>query len=52
MVYVGAAETSEYDQVLDSILVGPIPTGINKFVFAVNTDALTTKYLNIDWSFC
>ncbi|CAO3677241.1 unnamed protein product [Rhizopus stolonifer] len=36
MVYVGAAETSEYDQVLDSILVGPIPTGINKFVFAAD----------------
>ncbi|KAG1049216.1 hypothetical protein G6F43_008449 [Rhizopus delemar] len=36
MVYVGAAETSEYDQVLESIMVGPIPVGTNKFVFAAD----------------
>ncbi|KAL1936794.1 hypothetical protein VTP01DRAFT_928 [Rhizomucor pusillus] len=33
MIYVGSAENQEYDQVLDSILVGPIPIGLNKFVF-------------------
>jgi hypothetical protein len=36
MIYVGAAESSEYDQVLDSIMVGPIPVGVNKFVFSVS----------------
>lgn len=35
MIYVGAPETSEYDQVLESIMVGPIPVGVNKFVFSV-----------------
>lgn len=35
MIYVGSAESAEYDQVLDSIMVGPIPVGVNKFVFSV-----------------
>lgn len=33
LVYVGSAENESYDQMLDSVLVGPIPVGINKFVF-------------------
>eukprot|EP00035_Acanthoeca_spectabilis_P022069 m.441831 g.441831 ORF g.441831 m.441831 type:complete len:216 (-) comp18713_c0_seq1:1230-1877(-) len=33
IIYVGSAETEEHDQVLDSILVGPVPVGLNKFVF-------------------
>ena len=33
IVYVGSAEDNRYDQVLDSIMVGPVPVGINKFVF-------------------
>ncbi|RCI02350.1 Histone chaperone asf1 [Rhizopus stolonifer] len=36
MIYVGAAESSEYDQVLDSIMVGPVPVGVNKFIFAAD----------------
>ncbi|CAO3625963.1 unnamed protein product [Cunninghamella echinulata] len=36
MVYVGSAESPEYDQVLESIMVGPIPVGINKFIFSAN----------------
>lgn len=36
MIYVGAAESSEFDQVLDSIMVGPVPVGVNKFIFAVS----------------
>lgn len=36
MIYVGAAESSEYDQVLDSIMVGPVPVGVNKFIFSVS----------------
>lgn len=35
IVYVGSAEDEKYDQVLDTIMVGPIPVGINKFVFQV-----------------
>ena len=31
-MYVGSAEDTTHDQVLDEILVGPIPVGINKFV--------------------
>ncbi|KAF7846431.1 hypothetical protein BT93_L4382 [Corymbia citriodora subsp. variegata] len=33
LIYVGSATSSEYDQELDSLLVGPIPIGINKFMF-------------------
>ena len=32
VLYVGSAEDTTHDQVLDEILVGPIPVGINKFV--------------------
>lgn len=35
IIYVGSAEDDRYDQVLDSIMVGPIPVGVNKFVFQV-----------------
>lgn len=35
IVYVGSAEDETYDQVLDCIMVGPVPVGINKFVFQV-----------------
>lgn len=33
LVYVGASKTSKHDQELDSLLVGPVPQGVNRFVF-------------------
>ncbi|CAG0884818.1 unnamed protein product [Cyprideis torosa] len=33
LIYVGSAESEEYDQVLDSVFVGPIPEGRHMFVF-------------------
>uniref|UniRef100_A0A671YYY7 Anti-silencing function 1B histone chaperone n=1 Tax=Sparus aurata TaxID=8175 RepID=A0A671YYY7_SPAAU len=33
IIYVGSAESEEYDQVLDSVLVGPVPAGRHMFVF-------------------
>ena len=36
MIYVGSAESEEYDQILDTIYVGPIPEGRHMFVFQVN----------------
>lgn len=36
LVYVGSAKSSSYDQVLDSALVGPVPEGRHKFLFAVD----------------
>ena len=33
LIYVGSSENQKYDQVLDSILVGPVPIGISKFIF-------------------
>ncbi|TGZ83783.1 histone deposition protein Asf1 [Ascodesmis nigricans] len=33
LTYVGSATSSDHDQELDSLLVGPIPTGVNKFIF-------------------
>lgn len=33
LIYVGASKSSKYDQELDSLLVGPVPQGVNRFVF-------------------
>ncbi|KAK9465960.1 anti-silence-domain-containing protein [Lipomyces arxii] len=33
LTYVGSSLSLEHDQLLDSILVGPVPVGINKFLF-------------------
>ena len=35
IIYVGSAESEEYDQVLDSVLVGPVPAGRHMIVFQV-----------------
>lgn len=43
IIYVGSAESEEYDQVLDSVLVGPVPAGRHMFVFQVS--ALNTLEL-------
>lgn len=32
VVYVGSAESDKHDQELDTVLVGPVPVGVNKFV--------------------
>ena len=32
VIYVGSAEDTRYDQVLEEVDVGPIPIGVNKFV--------------------
>ncbi|ODV92865.1 hypothetical protein CANCADRAFT_14960, partial [Tortispora caseinolytica NRRL Y-17796] len=36
LTYVGSSTSPEHDQDLDSILVGPIPVGTNKFVFTAD----------------
>ncbi|CAI5772746.1 histone chaperone ASF1B [Podarcis lilfordi] len=36
IIYVSSAESEEYDQVLDSVLVGPVPAGRHMFVFEAN----------------
>ena len=35
IIYVGSAESEEYDQTLDTIVVGPIVAGKHMFVFEV-----------------
>ena len=35
VIYVGSAESAAYDQVLDTVLVGPVPAGRHMFVFQV-----------------
>ncbi|CCE61779.1 hypothetical protein TPHA_0B01070 [Tetrapisispora phaffii CBS 4417] len=37
LTYVGSSRSLEHDQELDSILVGPVPVGVNKFVFAADS---------------
>ncbi|KAK9458668.1 anti-silence-domain-containing protein [Lipomyces oligophaga] len=36
LTYVGSSSSSQHDQLLDSILVGPVPVGINKFIFSAD----------------
>ncbi|XP_042336941.1 histone chaperone asf1b-B-like [Plectropomus leopardus] len=45
IIYVGSAESEEYDQILDSVLVGPVPAGRHMFVFQVCL--VETKNLSI-----
>lgn len=33
LTYVGSAESSSHDQILDTVVVGPVPVGKHKFVF-------------------
>ncbi|XXQ31828.1 Anti-silencing function protein 1 [Plasmodiophora brassicae] len=33
LIYVGSADDEKYDQLLDSVLVGPVSIGTSKFVF-------------------
>ncbi|KAK0625291.1 ASF1 like histone chaperone-domain-containing protein [Bombardia bombarda] len=46
LTYVGSAQSDNYDQELDSLLVGPIPVGVNKFVF--EADPPDTKRIPTD----
>jgi histone chaperone ASF1 len=40
VIYVGSAESSEHDQELDNVLVGPVPEGTNRFVLNVSRPRL------------
>lgn len=47
IIYVGCAESEEYDQVLDSVYVGPVPEGRHMFVFQVrNLRSNVDKFLS------
>lgn len=46
LTYVGSAQSDNYDQELDSLLVGPIPIGINKFIF--EAEPPDTKRIPLD----
>lgn len=41
IIYVGSAASSEYDQILDSVLVGPVPAGKHKFLFEAKCPDVT-----------
>ncbi|KAI2631328.1 histone deposition protein Asf1 [Hypomontagnella submonticulosa] len=41
LTYVGSATSDQYDQELDSLLVGPIPVGVNKFIFEADAPKTT-----------
>ena len=45
IIYVGSAESEEYDQILDSVLVGPVPAGRHMFVFQVSLAAGNSRNL-------
>ncbi|RYP61584.1 hypothetical protein DL770_009761 [Monosporascus sp. CRB-9-2] len=41
LTYVGSATSDQYDQELDSLFVGPIPVGVNKFIFEADAPKTT-----------
>lgn len=41
MIYVGSAESEAYDQILDTIYVGPVPEGRHIFVFQADPPDVT-----------
>lgn len=41
LTYVGSSSSSELDQELDSLLVGPVPFGVSKFVFTADPPDLS-----------
>ncbi len=43
LIYVGSPESEKYDQVLDSVLVGPVAPGSYRFVFQVSTNRTLTS---------
>lgn len=48
LTYVGSSDSLEHDQELDSVLVGPVPVGINKFILtadAPSPDLIPAKEL-------
>lgn len=55
LIYVGSAEDETYDQLLESVLVGPVNIGNYRFVFQANalpTEPLTAlKSLYIYFAF-
>lgn len=48
MIYVGSAEDTRYDQVLEEVDVGPIPIGVNKFVLTAGGERTTTECFSTD----
>ena len=43
VIYVGSAESQEHDQILEEVMVGPVPVGVNTFVLqapAANHEAI------------
>ncbi|KAH7156840.1 histone chaperone [Dactylonectria macrodidyma] len=47
LTYVGSATSDQYDQELDSLLVGPVPVGVNKFIFEADAPN-TSRIPDID----
>lgn len=41
IIYVGSAESEEYDQTLDTVYVGPVPEGRHMFLFKANAPDAT-----------
>lgn len=46
MLYVSSAEDAEADQVLEEVMVGPVPVGVNKFVLQVLLRAASSLTLH------
>lgn len=52
LIYVGSAEDEKYDQVLESVLVGPVNVGNYRFVFQVCNNPTILKIMKGEGSTC
>jgi hypothetical protein len=52
LIYVGSAEDEKYDQVLESVLVGPLNVGNYRFVFQVPRSFPIGTQINLFPCFC
>ena len=46
LIYVGSAEDEKYDQVLESVMVGPVNIGNYRFVFQVSLVLVNSRALH------
>jgi hypothetical protein len=51
LIYIGSAEDEKYDQVLESVLVGPVNVGNYRFIFQVCLLLLSSVFFHYQWKF-
>jgi hypothetical protein len=51
LIYIGSAEDEKYDQVLESVLVGPVNVGNYRFIFQVCILRHSSSFFHYQWKY-